>query len=240
MLAGVSVEWYTRLEQGRAKGVSEEVLFGVAKALQLDQTERDHLFSLAHALGPGTRRRSSAGEVPTARPNLHVLLETITGGAAIMLSEYGDVLGANAIGRALYADMFAVPGPLNMPKFIFLDPAARTLHPDWEEVADTVIALLRAAAGRNPFARSLTDLVGELCIRSDYFRTGWATQNVHPLTTGHKRFHHKHVGDLNLDYEYLNVADGQGIFILTYFAKQGTPAHDGLQLLAAAAQLAQR
>ncbi|MET7456783.1 transcriptional regulator [Streptomyces sp. NPDC005574] len=228
------------MEQGRARGVSEEVLLGVAQALQLDETELNHLFGLAHALGSGTRRRSSAGAIPTVRPSLQVLLETITGGAAIMMSEHGDVLGANAIGRALYADMFAVPGPLNMPKFIFLDPAARALHPDWEEVADTVIALLRAAAGRNPFARSLTDVVGELCTRSDYFRTGWAKQNVHPLTTGHKRFRHRHVGDLSLDYEYLNIADGQGIVILTYFAKEGTPAHDGLQLLAAAAQLTQR
>ncbi|MDT0405277.1 MULTISPECIES: helix-turn-helix domain-containing protein [Streptomyces] len=236
VLAGVSVEWYTRLEQGRAKGASEEVLFGVARALKLNEIEQTHLFDLVRALGPA--HRSSPARTPTVRGGLLTLLDTITGAAAIMLNEHGDVLGANTLARALYRDLFRSEKhgtTLNLARFILLDPAGKALHRDWDEVAGSVTALLRAAAGRNPYSKGLTDLVGELSTRSDFFRIRWAAHDVEPLTTGRKRFRHPDVGGLDLGYEYLTVSDSQGISILTYFAEPGTPAHDGLQLLAAVA-----
>jgi transcriptional regulator with XRE-family HTH domain len=147
VLAGVSVEYYTRLEQGNARGASEEVLYSVAKALRMDETERGHLFDLVRALGPAARRSRPPGRQP-ARPQLATLLEAMTGAAAILLNERGDVLGANALGRALYQEMFRLPEPISMPRFVFLDPSARTFHRDWDEVADIVVSLLRAQSLR--------------------------------------------------------------------------------------------
>ncbi|GLY16880.1 helix-turn-helix transcriptional regulator [Kineosporia rhizophila] len=236
-LAGVSVEYYTRLEQGRARGASDEVLHGVAQALQLSDTERAHLFDLVRALGPAPRRTRPRKDVPQARPGLQTLVDTVTGAAVIMVSEKGDVLGANALGEELYSPMFRNPLPpgeiRNLPRFIFLDPAARTLHRDWESVAEPVVAILRAAAGRNPYDKSLSNLVGELSTRNEYFRVRWAGHDVRPLSNGQKLFHHPQVGDLDLNYEYLDVADGQGVLWLMYYAEPGTPAAEGLQLLGA-------
>ncbi|GAB3275087.1 helix-turn-helix transcriptional regulator [Kineosporia babensis] len=229
-LAGVSVEYYTRLEQGRAKGASEEVLISIAKALQLNETERAHLFDLARAVGPARKPSRPRTAVPSTRPELQTLLHTVTDAAVLMISEKGDVLGANALGRALYSPMFT-DAAVSMPRFIFLDPSARMFHRDWESVAETVVGLLRRAAGRNPYDKSLTDLVGELSLRSDVFRVRWAAHEVQPLTSGRKSFRHPEVGDLDLEYEYLSIVSNDEVFWLMYFAEPGTPAHDSLQLL---------
>ncbi len=236
VLAGVSTDWYTRLEKGHISGVSDDVLNAVARALQLDEAERAHLFDLARAAGTGHRPRRPARKV---RPGLQRMLDAMSDAPAIIRNGRMDILAANHLGRAMYWPVYQSPRPAaastqppNIARFQFLDPAGPDFFPDWETSADITVALLRTEAGRDPFDKGLTDLIGELCTRSADFRTRWAQHNVRLHHSGAKTFHHPAVGDLTLDYESMDLQADPGLNLTVYTAAPDTPSHDALRLLA--------
>jgi transcriptional regulator with XRE-family HTH domain len=231
VLAGVSIPYYTRLERGDMSGVSEGVLEALARALQLDDAERAHLFDLARAAGTmAKRRRRSAPK--QIRPGVQRLLDAITGAPAIVQNGRLDILGANQLGRALYSELFRDPTrPHNHARFAFLNPVAHDLYPDWERGANDAVALLRAEAGRDPHDRDLTDLIGELSTRSEEFRARWAAHNVRLHQTGAKRFHHPVVGELSLTFEMMELAADPGLNLLTFTAEPSSKSEEALNLL---------
>jgi transcriptional regulator with XRE-family HTH domain len=232
LLAGVSVDYYTRLERGNLTGVSETVLDALARALRLDEAERAHLFDLARSSQPGTRgrRRSTKQNV---RPSVQWMLDSMTGSAAIAENGRLDALATNQLGRALYSHLFDGSGrPVNFARFVFLDPRAKEFFADWGRAAKDVAALLRLEAGRNPFDRALSDLVGELSTRSEEFRGHWATHNVRLHTKGEKRFNHPMVGELELSYNRIELAADPGLMIVAYTAEPGSRSQESLRLLA--------
>ena len=232
LLAGVSVDYYTRLERGNLSGVSETVLEALARALQLDEAERAHLFDLARAAQPTprTRRRPAQQRV---RPSVQRMLDAMTGAPAFVRNGRMDILAANRLGRALYSQHFDSPHrPANTARFIFLDPRAPDFYVDWEQVASDAVAVLRSEAGRDPYDRDLSDLVGELSTRSELFRTRWAAHNVRFHDTGTKRFHHPVVGDLTLTYETLELVGDSGLMMFVYTAEAGSKSEEALNLLA--------
>ena len=231
VLAGVSVPYYTRLERGDLSGVSEGVLDALARALQLDDAERAHLFDLARAAGPMANRRHRSAR-KQIRPGVQRLLDAITGAPALVQNGRLDILGANQLARALYSELFRDPTrPANHARFNFLNPRARDLYPDWERGANDAVALLRAEAGRDPYDRDLTDLIGELSTRSEEFRTRWADHNVRLHQTDAKRFHHPVVGELTLTFEMMQLAADPGLNLLTYTAEPGSKSDEALNLL---------
>ncbi|WP_189319603.1 helix-turn-helix transcriptional regulator [Curtobacterium sp. ER1/6] len=231
MLAGVSVDYYTRLERGSLKGVSDSVLEGLAGALQLDEDERVHLFDLARLANAGVKVMHR--NVPTrVRPGVQRLLDAITGAPAWVRNERGDVVATNELGRALYAPMFAGPGrPVNTARFTFLDPAARGFFPDWAATAREAVAVLRAAAVANPCEPGLVTLVGELSTRSEEFRSWWAAHDVRVHRRGGKRIAHPIVGELQLDFEALELVADPGLTMFTYSAEPGSESERSLALL---------
>jgi transcriptional regulator with XRE-family HTH domain len=232
MLAGLSVDYYVQLERGNIKGVSESVLNAVANALQLDDAERTHLFDLARASNTaGTKpRRPSLQKI---RPGLQRVLDAITDAPAWIRNGRADVLATNRLGRALYAPVLEDPvRPANTARFTFLNPGGPEFYRDWEATAKDMVAVLRAEAGRNPYDRGLTDLIGELSTRSETFRTLWATHDVMFHRTGHKRLHHPVVGDLDLTYEAYDLPADPGLRMLVYTAEPASPTADALNLLA--------
>jgi transcriptional regulator with XRE-family HTH domain len=233
MLAGVSVEYYTRLERGNLSGVSEGVLEAVARALQLDDAERAHLFDLARAAAPGSRTRRRPRPAESVRRSVQLTLNAITNAPAFVRNGRMDILAANPLGYALYSDMYGGPGrPANHARFIFLDARSRSFYPDWDRAASDTVAILRTEAGRDPYDRGLTDLVGELSTRSEEFRTLWAAHNVRQHYTGLKHFHHPVVGELHLMYEAMDVSADAGLSLLVYNAEPGSASEDALRLLA--------
>ncbi|QYX75663.1 helix-turn-helix transcriptional regulator [Streptomyces akebiae] len=236
-LADVSVEYYAKLERGNLAGVSPAVLEAVARALQLDDAERAHLLHLAQAADGSDaltrpRRRRTKDQWKPHR-SLQWTLDAITAGPAFVRNGRMDVLAANELARAFYADVYASPGnQANLARFNFLDPASRRFYPDWDLAADIAVAILRTEAGRNPHDKGLHDLVGELSTRSDGFRTRWGAHNVRHHGTGTKRFHHQAVGDLTLAYEGLEMAAEPGLTLTIYTAEPGSPSEEGLRLLA--------
>jgi transcriptional regulator with XRE-family HTH domain len=232
-LAGVSVEYYAQLERGNLSGVSDSVLDALARALQLDEAERAHLAELARAAR--TRRRKPPAQ--QVRPNVARILDGMTQVPALVNNGRLDVLAANSLARALFAPMFADPsGPANRPanhaRFNFLNPRARDFWLAWEVTADETVAILRAEAGRDPYDKALTDLVGELCTRSDDFRVRWAAHDVRLHRTGLKHIHHPVVGDLHLSYEVMELPADPGLALTAFSAEAGFPSDDGLKLLA--------
>jgi transcriptional regulator with XRE-family HTH domain len=233
-LAGVSVEYYTRLERGNLGGVSEAVLDSLVLALQLDESERAYLFDLAKAASaPSTPRGPRKTTAQEVRPSIQRLLDAMTGIPAFVRNGRLDVLAINAMGRALYSQAFDSPTrPVNLARFVFLDPRAQLLHPSWSDSANTSVAILRTEAGRNPYDKGLTDLVGELSTRSEEFRTRWAAHNVRLHRSGTKHFHHPAVGDLHLSFDALELPGEPGLTLTAYSAEPGTPSADNLALLA--------
>jgi transcriptional regulator with XRE-family HTH domain len=229
-LAGVSVEYYKRLERGNVSGVSELVLEGLATALQLDDAERAHLFDLVRAANPVTPKRPRPVK-QRIRPVVQQILDQI-GAPATVRNARLDYVGANPLGRALYAPVFdSREQPSNSARFTFLDAAAADFYPEWDHVASELVAHLRSEAGRNPYDRQLSDLVGELSTRSDEFRVRWAAHNVRFHRTGTKRIHHPVVGPLDLSYETMELsADGLSVAIFT--AEPGSASQQALDLLA--------
>ena len=232
MLAGISVEYYTRLERGNAAGVSEDVLEGVARALQLDEAERAHLFDLVRTASPTQQpRRRPAQE--RVRPSVQQILDAMTEIPAYVRNERLDILAANRLGEALYSEVLADPArPANTARFCFLSPRAPGFFVEWEKVATDAVGILRAAAGRDPHDRRLSDLIGELSTRSEDFRVRWAAHNVKFHRTGVKRLHHPVVGDLTLAFEALELPGDTGQQMNVYTAEPGSPSHEALGLLA--------
>ncbi len=232
LLAGVSVDYYTRLERGNAGGVSESVLEALARALQLDDAERAHLFDLARATQMSTvpRRRRVQQRI---RPSVQHMLDAMAGVPAFVRNGRLEILGANRLGRALYSGHFDSPAqPPNTARFVFLDDRATTFYTDWDRVAQDVVAILRAEAGRDPYDRELSDLIGELSTRSELFRTLWAAHNVRRHDTGVKRFHHPLVGELTLSFEAMEVVADPGLTMFVYNAEPGSKSEQALNLLA--------
>ena len=234
-LAGVSIEYYAKLERGVLAGVSAGVLDAIARALQLDDAERAHLFDLAHAADGSAlvrpRRRAAKPWIP--RPSLQWTLDAVTQGPAFVRNGRMDLLAANQLARAFYADVYADPQrPANLARFTFLDPSARRFYPDWDLLADICVAILRTEAGRDPHDKELQNLVGELSTRSDEFRRRWGAHNVRHHGTGAKTFHHQIVGDLTLAYEGLEMAAEPGLTLTIYTAEPGSPSEEALRLLA--------
>jgi transcriptional regulator with XRE-family HTH domain len=231
VLAGVSVPYYTRLERGDVAGVSDGVLDALSRALRLDDAERAHLFDLARAvqpLAPPPRRRPAKHGI---RPPVQQLLDAITGVPAVLMNDRQDYLAANALGRALFADLFDGQARPNSARFIFLDHRARELYPDWNAVARDVVAALRSAAGRSLDDRALSDLVGELSTRSEDFRQLWARHDVRSHVSGVKRLHHPQVGEMELRYEGLDVVSDSDLTIYAYTAELGSRSAEALALL---------
>ncbi|MFI6180340.1 helix-turn-helix transcriptional regulator [Nonomuraea sp. NPDC051191] len=239
ILAGVSVEYYAKLERGQIAGASASVLEAIARALHLDDTERAHLFDLARAadgIPASGRTRRRASRQSASRPSLHWALEAITDGIAFVRNPRQDLLAANALGRRFYAPVIGDGGRTpNLARFQFLDPASRDFYPDWGLFAEMCVAIMRAEAGRDPHDRALQDLVGELSTRSDTFRTLWAAHDVRTHGTGTKRFHHPEVGELLLAYEELAVTAEPGLVLIIYTAEPGSPSAERLRLLASLA-----
>jgi transcriptional regulator with XRE-family HTH domain len=232
LIAGISVEYYTRLERGNATGMSESVLDGISRALQLDEAEHAHLYNLARASATASKR-PALGRSHSVTPGLQQFLDAMKDVPAIIQNGRLDIVATNRLGAALYSELYLDPQrPVNFGRFVFLDPRARTFYREWDDAAVQTVAILRAAAGRTPHDRQLSNLVGELATRSDTFRTLWGSQVVREHRTGDKKIHHPIVGDLDLSFEGLEPATGKGLLLTAYTAKPDTPTHDSLQMLA--------
>ncbi|RST18811.1 XRE family transcriptional regulator [Streptomyces sp. WAC05374] len=231
-LAGVSVAYYTRLEQGNGRNVSTEVLDAIARALRLTDAERDHLTHLAKPAHK-KKRRAPATRPQTVRPALQHLLDAMDGVPAYLLGRRLDIVGWNRMARALLGDLAALePHERNMAWQVFLAPNARDLYVDWEAKATEVVSVLRMYAGCSADDPQLSSLVGELSVKSADFRRLWAAHTVQDKGHGTKRLRHPLVGELTLAYETLKVPDDHDMALVTYTAEPGSPSADALRLLA--------
>jgi transcriptional regulator with XRE-family HTH domain len=231
-LAGISPEYMTKLERGNATGVSDSVIDGLAHALQLDQAERAHLEDLLRTAGTSRppRRRPARQRV---RPTVQRILDSMNGAPALVLNGRLDILAANDLGAALYSPIYTeVARPANTARFVFLDPQAIEYFRDYDKAANDTVALLRAEAGRDPYDRDLSDLIGQLSTRSEEFRRRWAAHNVRTHTSGAKLLHHPVVGDLDLAFDSFPVPADPSQSLLIYTAEPGSPTQYALRLLA--------
>lgn len=232
MLAGVSDDYYVRMERGSLAGVSDSVLQSLACALKLDEAEQQHLIALARQSAPG--RAPARTRRTGIRPVLQQILDAVSDAPAWIRNGRHDILAVNQRARALYSPVLATPGrPANTTRFIYLEPdAAREFFVDYDQVARDAAAMLRLEAGRNPHDQALIALVGELSTRSELFRQRWASQDVRFHRSGRKRLRHPVVGPLNLDFEALELPSEPGLQLNIYTAAAGTPTADALKLLA--------
>jgi hypothetical protein len=231
LLAGMSVDYYVRLERGGLAGASDSVLESVSRVLQLDEFERAHLRDLARAAGArprAPRRRPKARDVPRS---VELTLESMTGAAAVVQDEKLDLIAVNPLGRALYDPILEDRSP-NHLRFAFLDSRAREFWVDWERAAQDAVGALRSAAARDPFNEALTGLVGELSTRSEDFRTLWAAHPVHVHTSGTKRVQHAVAGRLDLLFTAMSIGGAPGLSLVVYSAEPQSPTADALQMLA--------
>jgi transcriptional regulator with XRE-family HTH domain len=231
LVAGISVEYYTRLERGNARGVSDDVLEAVSRALQLDDAERAHLLDLVRTVNEQPPPRRTAAP-PRVRPSIQRVVDALSDVAAFVHNGRLDIVYANPLAAAIYSDHYRDPvRPPNTARFLFLDPRAKTFYVDWEKVAQDVVATLRGEAGRNPYDRALSDLIGLLSTRSDEFRVRWASHDVRFHRSGTKRLHHPLVGALTLAYESLELPADAGLTLVTYSAEPGSPSEAALREL---------
>lgn len=231
MLAGMSVEYYVKLERGNLRGASEGVLASLARALRMSDEEHRHLMDLANAANAGARP-SVFSPTRRVRPALQQMLDAISAPAWVRNGR-SDFLAANSLGRALYSPLFtSALQPPNTARFVFLDPRSHDFYVQWELIGQQMVASLRAEAGRHPFDRPLTDLIGELSTRSDDFRRWWGAHEVFTHESGSKRIHHPEVGDLELSYEPMELTSDTGLTMMVYSAEPGSPSADALALLA--------
>ena len=230
MLAGVSVDYYVRLERGNLGGASAEVLAGVSRALQLDADEHEHLHDLARRIGtrPAPRRSPPRRGISAA---VRQVLDAMVDAPAWARDARHDVLATNRLGRALLAPMFTGGRP-NSTRFTFLDPAAREFWGNWEHAADDSAAFLRTAVARDPGDETLVNLVGELATRSEEFRQRWARHDVRFHRSGTKVINHPDVGRLDLSYQAMELPADPGLVLVVYTAEPDSRTADGLRLLA--------
>jgi transcriptional regulator with XRE-family HTH domain len=233
MLAGVSVDYYARLERGHLGGASESVLEAVARALQLDDAEREHLFDLArHSETGAPRPRRRAQPITAPRPEITTILAGMTAIPAYVRTARMEIIAANDLCRALYGGALDDDRlPLNLARYLFLDPHSRGFFVDWDAVADDLVGSLRVQVGRDPRDKGLSDLIGELSTRSDEFVVRWARQNVRLHRTTRKRLHNRVVGEIELTGNALELA-GDELTLIAYTADVGSQAADQLRLLA--------
>lgn len=234
MLAGVSVDYYVRMERGNLSGASDSVLESLARALQLDDVEREYLFDLARqSPAPGPRARSTS---PKLRPVVQQVLDALTDAPAWVRNNRHDFLATNQMARVLHAPMLTrQPHPANSARFVYLDPAAHDFYREWEKIAGDTAGYLRQEAARTPHDKALSDLIGELSTRSEIFRQHWAAHNVRTHRAGIKKLHHPLVGDLDLNFESAELTSQPGLVLIVYTADPGTPSADALALLASLA-----
>ncbi|MDT0614140.1 helix-turn-helix transcriptional regulator [Streptomyces lancefieldiae] len=235
LLAGMSVDYYVRLERGNLGGASDSVLEALAHALQLDEAERTHLYDLARAAAPSGRRPTATSS--RIRPTFMRLLDSMTEVPAYVRNARFDILAANALGRALYAPvydspLFAQRGPVNSARFMFLDPTSKDFWTDWDKGADDAVAFLRTETGRSPHDKALTDLIGELTARSGDFARRWARHDVKFHRSGVKNLHHPLVGDLALPYEAMELPSDPGLRLNFYAPEPDSREREALGLLA--------
>ncbi|WP_282820147.1 helix-turn-helix transcriptional regulator [Curtobacterium flaccumfaciens] len=232
-LAGVSIDYYTRLERGNLQGVSDSVLDAIGRALQLDPAEQEHLRDLSQHQNETPRRAGRVVPVAAVRPELQYLLDVVTDAPAMIINNRQDIVAANALGFAMHSDLVAAPArPMNFSRFIFLDPQARNFYQDWQRAAHTNVAILRREAGRTPNDKDLAALIGELSMRSDDFRELWAAHDVRRHYAGVKSFRHSVVGPLQLHFQTLELAEDPGLSLTIYPATPGSPTADALRVLA--------
>lgn len=237
-LAGVSVTYYTRLEQGQSHNASDEVLAALARALRLSEDEHAHLRNIAR---PGRAKPRPAERFAQARPGTRQLIAAMDGVPAVVVGRRNEVLAWNALGHALLAGHLAADSPEhradrpNLSRMLFLDPHTRELYRSWEEEARANVAYLRLAAGRHQEDRELAALVGELSMKSPEFGALWARHPVHDCLYGTKELHHPVVGRLELAFEAMPLPEGAGHRMLLYSAEPGTASEAALRLLSAAA-----
>ncbi|MDA3627961.1 helix-turn-helix transcriptional regulator [Saccharopolyspora sp. WRP15-2] len=242
MLAGVSADYYTRLEKGNLAGASDSVLDAIAAALQLDEAERVYLFDLARAANAAGRPQARSGQRRRApqrvSPIVQQIIDSMTTTVAFVRNGRLDILATNPLARALYSPVFDSPTrtsehtPPNLARFGFLDPAAHDYFPDYDASCRTSVAILRTEAGRDPHDKGLSDLIGELCTRSEDFRTRWAAHDVRLHRTGVKGFRHPAVGELTLNFEAMQLTTDTSLTLTAYTADPGSPSAESLQLLA--------
>ena len=231
MLAGVSVDYYVRMERGSLAGASESVLDALANALQLDEAERAHLLALARGSGSNGRRRRTPHH--RVRPAIQQVLDAMTDAPAWVRNGRHDILAMNQLARALYSPVLADPRrPANTTRFVYLHPdEAREFFVDYDRIANDAAAMLRLEAGRNPRDPDLIELVGELSTRSELFRRRWASHDVQFHRSGQKRLRHPVVGRLDLDFESMELPSEPGLVLNVYTAAAGTPTADALRML---------
>ncbi|WP_326625213.1 MULTISPECIES: helix-turn-helix transcriptional regulator [unclassified Streptomyces] len=237
-LAGVSTDYYARLEQGRHPHVSETVLEAVARALRLDDTERGYLFELARPKSPGPGRRAAA-RAPRVRPAIHQMLDALDSvSPALVLNHRTDILAVNHLAKALITDFDALPHhDRNFARFVLLHPAARDLFRDWDRVAEEFVSHLRLAAGRHPDDRLLSELVEELAAEVPQVTTWWAVHRVDQCAHGVQRLDHSVVGELTLSYETLALPAEPDLTICLYTAEPGSASEETLRILASRSAL---
>ncbi|WP_454319162.1 helix-turn-helix transcriptional regulator [Streptomyces phaeoluteigriseus] len=234
-LAGVSIDYYARLERGKETRPSPSVIDALARALRLEEDEHDHLRGLA-ALAARSAPEPPAAPSRTVRPGVKLLLESLRPFPAHVVSRTGDVLAYNPGGLRLLAGMEDWPAKQrNIARYVFLHPAARDLFDDWHNQVRGCVNGLRALAGMEPDAPDLTQLVGELLLKSPEFARLWERYDVRGHSYGRKTFHHPEVGDLTLGYQALQLEGSPSHRMVAYHAEAGTPDHDALLLLDLAA-----
>ena len=229
-LAGVSTAYYTRMERGDLSGVSESVLYALVRAFALDEAESAHLFDLARA-ATGPRRAPRSKPTPRVSPQLALLIDAMDV-PALAMTQLGDSVASNPMGRALFPDLFPPDQPsLNGTRYLFLDDRARVFYPDWEKTAREAVSGLRLMAGHDPSDRALMAMVGELATRSTEFRTWWGGHTVRTHFSGTKSIHHPVVGDMTLGFEVLALPSTPGLSLITYITEPATPSADAMNLL---------
>ncbi|WP_280446391.1 helix-turn-helix transcriptional regulator [Nocardia brasiliensis] len=225
MLAGMSADYYVRLEQGRDKHPSEQVVAALARVFDLDEEATAHLRDLAR---PPVRQRRAPQRAERVSPGLASLMAQWPNTPALVLGRYLDVLIANPLAAAV--NPCSVPG-VNQVRMMFLDAQARRIYPDWAQHAAETVASLRANVGTDLDDPRLTDLVGELSLKSEDFRTLWARHDIRAKIAGRKRFAHPLVGEMTLDYETFTVNGAPGQLLIAYHAQPGSESERTLALL---------
>ncbi|MET0886983.1 MAG: helix-turn-helix transcriptional regulator [Mycetocola sp.] len=235
LVAGMSSEYYKRLERGNASGVSEAVIDGVSRALQLDEAEHAHLYDLIRSANAGAHptRRARSTRKTQLTSGMRQTIDAMSTVPVFIQNGRLDAIATNRLGAALFSEMLdGTRPPANAARFIFLEPRAQTFYREWEAQTRQIVAVLRAEAGRSPYDRQLTDLVGELSTRSDLFRKLWGAHDVREHRTGLKLVHHPVVGDLDLTFQAMDLASDRGLQMIVFSAEPGSPTHERLQLLA--------
>ncbi|MFF7214731.1 helix-turn-helix domain-containing protein [Streptomyces sp. NPDC008238] len=228
-LAGVSVAYYTRLEQGNSHNVSTDVLGSIARALRLTDAEYAHLTHLAK---PKAYKKKPATRQPQARSALWQLLDSLEGVPAYLVGRRSDILAWNRAAAALFGDWSELPASeRNWARLVFLRPEYRDLFADWQQKAIDVVCGLRMDAGCCPDDPQLSALVGELSVKSEEFRRLWALHNVKEKSHGVKRLHHPLAGELQLNFEQFRLADDPDVTLVTFHAEPGSPSAESLRLL---------